>query len=340
MSGAGGRHPAPLPAEDHRCHLCELDYAELAIPRARQILAAVPDAAAAALDAVPAGRLRLAPDPGTWSPVEYLCHLRDVAVTSTIRLHRARTEDRPVVEPMLNDLRARRFRYVEADPAAVLAELGHTTAGLLDEIARVAEDGWDRTVTRLPGEVRTARWLVRHAAHEGRHHVADLRRAGTIDSVVRPRVAADVAVLAAILRDLHAREGYPMLEHRDLGAWLCRAPQHAAWVAERAGWAIGHVALVPPGRRDVAPTLVAEPAAVITRLFVARDARGQALGERLVRAATRAAADRGCRAVLDVLVSDLAATALYERLGWQRIGTATSVIGGTGYPAICFAAPS
>jgi hypothetical protein len=75
---------------------------------------------------------------------------------------------------MLNDLRARRFRYVDCDVGAVLGELAAAVAGLADELRRVEPDGWDRTVARLPGEVRTVRWLLRNAAHEGRHHLADI----------------------------------------------------------------------------------------------------------------------------------------------------------------------
>ena len=166
----------PLPAEDHRCPSCGLDYASLSIPDATAAITAMPANAAAAVATLDASRLRVQPEPGTWSAVEYLCHLRDVAVTTTVRLHRARTEDRPALEPMLNDLRARRFRYVDADPQAVLAELRRVVGGVSDEIARIAADGWTRTVTRLPGEERTVRWLVRHAAHECRHHLADFRR--------------------------------------------------------------------------------------------------------------------------------------------------------------------
>jgi len=329
----------PLPAEDHDCPSCGIRYADLTVDAAIGIVEGVPDAAAAALAEVPARRVRVSPDPGTWSPVEYLCHLRDVAATSTIRLHRARTEERPVLEPMLNDLRARRFRYVDADPAAVLAELGRMVAGLGDEIARVRVDGWERAVTRLPGEERTARWLVRHAAHEGRHHVDDLRRAGTVATVVRPRVEADVAVLAAILRDLHLHDHYPMRLQPDLGAWLCREPVLGAWVADHDGGVVGHVGLCLPAPDDPVSALVAEPAAIVSRLFVARDARGQALGERLVRAAWREAGQHGLRPMLDVLVRDAAAVALYERIGWQRIGTITHEIDGNSVPAICFAAP-
>jgi hypothetical protein len=164
----------PLPAEDHLCHACRLDYVTLAVADALGLIEQLPEQVRSAVGAVPRDRLRRRPDPGTWSVIEYLCHLRDVAATSTIRLHRVRTEDRPVLEPMLNDLRARRFRYVEHDPGAVLDELAWNVRGLLDEARRVTDDGWGRVATRLPGEERSARWLVRQAAHEGRHHVGDI----------------------------------------------------------------------------------------------------------------------------------------------------------------------
>ncbi|GAA4915213.1 DinB family protein [Actinomycetospora succinea] len=160
----------PLAAEDHEC--CGLRYAELSVAEACEILAAVPARARAAVAAVEHRHGR--PADGVWSVAEYVCHLRDVAMTFTIRLHRARTEDRPALEPMFNDLRARRFRYDDHDVDAVLDQLDVVTPGLLDEVARFGDADWDRTVTRLPHEERTARWLLRQAAHEGVHHVRDI----------------------------------------------------------------------------------------------------------------------------------------------------------------------
>ena len=71
-----------------------------------------------------------------------------------------------------------RFRYADADPHATIAEIGRIVGGVADEIACICADDWARTVTRLPGEERTMRWLVRHAAHECRHHLADIARVG------------------------------------------------------------------------------------------------------------------------------------------------------------------
>jgi hypothetical protein len=125
------------------------------------------------------------PHPQVWSVTEYACHLRDVYATYTIRLHRARTEDRPVMEPMFNDLRARRFHYNERDVVPVLDELAANAAGFCEEIACTGPQDWNRVATRLPGELRSARWLVRQAMHEGVHHLADIRAVGeTVDTNV------------------------------------------------------------------------------------------------------------------------------------------------------------
>jgi hypothetical protein len=166
----------PLPAEGHRCAECGVSYPDLGLDGAATIISGVPARAAGRCRPVPGARLRVRPDPAAWSALEYLCHLRDVYATCTIRLYRVRVEELPVLEPMLNDLRARRFRYNELDPIAVLDELARTAAGFLDEIDRMPADGWHRGATRLPAEWRTARWLVRHTAHEGVHHLADIRR--------------------------------------------------------------------------------------------------------------------------------------------------------------------
>jgi DinB superfamily len=164
-----------LAAEDHHCPSCGLHYLELSVHDGRAMVVEVGDRAAGLCRPVPSAALRVRPAPQIWSALEYLCHLRDVHATATIRLHRMRTEDAPTLEPMLNELRARRFRYNELDPDAVLDELDRTAAGFLDEIDRVPAGGWDRGATRLPGEWRTARWVVRHTAHEGVHHLADIR---------------------------------------------------------------------------------------------------------------------------------------------------------------------
>jgi hypothetical protein len=179
----GPRGVPPLAGEDHTCAECGIAYPTLTIETARAIIESLPGAAGAVVEHASARDLRRRPGPEVWSAQEYLFHLRDVCVTYTIRLHRARTEDRPVLEPMLNDLRARRFRYNDRSLDGLRDELAACAAGLGDEIGRLTPPDHERTVSRLAGEHRTARWLVRQAAHEVTHHLGDIRRC--LSEVVR-----------------------------------------------------------------------------------------------------------------------------------------------------------
>ncbi|MGI8415070.1 MAG: DinB family protein [Nakamurella sp.] len=177
MAAAGGPLP-PLVAEDYSCVDCGLSYSQITIVRAQRVIEEFPAAVRHAVLSLPLQTLRQRPDARAWSALEYVCHLRDVYVTSTIRLHRTRTENQPVLEPMLNDLRARRFRYNERDLAATLDELAAAVVGFCEETTRTHRSDWDRVATRLPGEQRTARWLIRQAMHEGVHHLNDIRMIG------------------------------------------------------------------------------------------------------------------------------------------------------------------
>jgi diadenosine tetraphosphate (Ap4A) HIT family hydrolase len=164
----------PLAAEDHVCPDCPMDFATTGPDDVRAIVTRVPGEARALLAAHPDDAWRTSGPDGSWSAAEYLCHVRDVYAVFTIRLHRARTEDDPPLEPMLNDLRARRFGYAQAALGPVVEQLDAHVAGFLAELGRVPDEGWDRPAHRYPGERRTALWLARQAAHEGRHHLSDI----------------------------------------------------------------------------------------------------------------------------------------------------------------------
>lgn len=165
-----------LPEEDHRCVECGVAYGLVTVTRAVESIRGLTADLRATIAPLPEPELHHAPQSGGWSITEYLCHLRDVYVTYTIRLHRTRTEADPVLEPMLNDLRARRFRYNDRDPYAVLDELQPVCDGFCDEVGRTTAAELERTATRLPGERRTALWLIRQAMHEGVHHRRDILR--------------------------------------------------------------------------------------------------------------------------------------------------------------------
>ncbi len=169
----------PLAAENYTCSRCALDYSEISMEHATGVIQSIPAAVGDAAFTIADHARRQRPSPPVWSVTEYVCHLRDVYASFTIRLHRVLTEDRPALEPMFADLRARRFRYNERDLAPILDELAANVAGFCEEIGLAGVQDWGRVATRLPDEERTARWLVRQAMHEGVHHLADIRAVGS-----------------------------------------------------------------------------------------------------------------------------------------------------------------
>ena len=187
MEGQPGENPIasrpsdrrlpPLAPEDFCCDICGIDYPTTTTDEALAAIATLPDRLRVTVQAIAGEVLRVRPSPEVWSPIEYLVHVRDVFTSATIRLYRTRTEDVPAVEPLFNDLRAARFSYSRRSAEAVLDEIADDVEGFLTEAGRMPEEGWDRLLRRLPGEARTARWLVRQTMHEGEHHLRDIQRA-------------------------------------------------------------------------------------------------------------------------------------------------------------------
>jgi hypothetical protein len=167
----------PLFAEDHTCKRCGLAYLALDVDTALGLVAEATATLAALLPSVEEAVLRRRPAPQVWSVVEYACHIRDVLLTYSVRVHRGVLEERPALDPMYGDWRAERFGYAAMPLDVLLVELGAAATGFAAEVGTVREDAWERTVVRRPSEVRTVRWLVRQAAHECVHHLADVTAA-------------------------------------------------------------------------------------------------------------------------------------------------------------------
>ncbi|MEC4018164.1 GNAT family N-acetyltransferase [Streptomyces sp. H27-D2] len=167
---------------------------------------------------------------------------------------------------------------------------------------------------------------------------------------VRPREQADLAACGRLLGEVHAQDGYPRNRPAEPAGWLSPPALLAAWVAESGGRLVGHVALCRdegdasarlwaerPGRSGAGP----ERAGVVSRLFVSPAARGLGVGGLLMAEVARGASARGLHPVLDVLASDAAAAALYERLNWQRLATVEERWGpGETVTVHCYAAPA
>ncbi len=120
----------------------------------------------------PAARRR--PSPGTWSPLEYGCHVRDVFRLFRTRLELVLAEDDPLFANWDQDATAVAERYAEQDPARVADELvsaADTAAALYDG---VAQPDWDRPGLRSNGSRFTVASLGRYHLHDVVHHLHDV----------------------------------------------------------------------------------------------------------------------------------------------------------------------
>lgn len=120
-----------------------------------------------------------------------------------------------------------------------------------------------------------------------------------------------------------------------------------SWVAELDGEIVGHVSVSGANGEDAVAMWArasGEPQkriAVLARLFVLAKARRRAIDARLTSAATEFARNSGRRPILDVMAKDRAAMRLYERLGWEHLGSTTHVFDGSeGVPAPCYVSPA
>ena len=164
---------------------------------------------------------------------------------------------------------------------------------------------------------------------------------------VRNRRPNDLDAAAAALVEVHRVDGYPVEGVDDPQAWLNPPGLLHAWVATVNEKVVGH-ALVTTAHSDVAAVdaWVKQGGDITTivvggRLFVAPAGRGHQLGTKLGRIMTDWAAHHSLDLVGDVMAKDTAAIAIYERLGWQRIGTAMHDTGhGTEVPAYLYVSPA
>ena len=144
--------------------------------------------------------------------------------------------------------------------------------------------------------------------------------------LVRPRTDADADAILELVAAVRALDRYPPFESADgyRDFFFGSAPQ-AAWVAERDGAVVGHVALHAKSLAETM-TLAAEQlgpdtaVTVVARLLVSPAARGERIGERLLEVAVGEGRARGLVPILDTVSRLTPAVALYERTGWKRIG--------------------
>jgi ribosomal protein S18 acetylase RimI-like enzyme len=140
---------------------------------------------------------------------------------------------------------------------------------------------------------------------------------------VRLRQGTDLQACVEALAEVHRKDDYPTRWPSDPVNWLTPPALLAAWVVADSDIIQAHLALVAGVKNDQLSEAARRPAneiATVTRLFVRPAARGNRLGERLLRTAGTYAVDHNLALVLDVVDEGRsAAIRLYERLGWHLV---------------------
>ncbi len=114
------------------------------------------------------------PDPGTWSALEYGCHVRDVCRVFAERLDLMQREQEPHFPNWDQDASAVSDRYWAQDPTRVAAEVRESGEAVAQAFSRVGEDQWQRTGVRSNGSQFTIETLGRYLLHDLFHHVRDV----------------------------------------------------------------------------------------------------------------------------------------------------------------------
>jgi GNAT superfamily N-acetyltransferase len=143
---------------------------------------------------------------------------------------------------------------------------------------------------------------------------------------IRPRAGDDMDALVELAATVQVADGYPGRRPLDLAAFLAASDAMGAWVAERQGAIVGHVALHRtslPVVMERAAAHLGRPAselAVVARLIVDPGSRRAGVGRALLTAAADEARRRGRHPILDVVTAYDAAVRLYEACGWHSTG--------------------
>lgn len=153
---------------------------------------------------------------------------------------------------------------------------------------------------------------------------------------VRQRVPTDLHDLAKVLISVSSAVGYPVegiATSAEAEAFINPAAIICAWVATLDDVIVGHVLVTKslPGntaaqayteQQKQQTTGLHRTAEVVSlgRFFVSPDAYRRGIGRLLLETATAWGEDQGEKLVLDVTTQRQDAIALYEKLGWRKIG--------------------
>ncbi len=118
--------------------------------------------------------VRQRPDPVTWSPLEYGCHVRDVCTIFTERVRAMLAGGHPSFANWDQDRAATEDRYEEQDTSEVADVIAASAAELSAAFVGVSGEQWGLTGARSGGSEFTVLSLGRYCLHDLAHHLVDV----------------------------------------------------------------------------------------------------------------------------------------------------------------------
>lgn len=161
------------PAPPETCAACRFDGSQYDRSDALGTLRALPVMWTQTLEGAPATTLTTRPEDRRWSAAEHLAHCADVAERTADLLGRALSSERVVLDEVPPDVLP-----VPGDASADHERLAAQLAAIAEAAAAVpARDRRWAAEVRTGDVVVDAAWLLRHAIHDGTHHLRDVGRA-------------------------------------------------------------------------------------------------------------------------------------------------------------------
>jgi hypothetical protein len=114
------------------------------------------------------------PRPGTWSPLEYACHVRDACRVFEGRVRQMLAEDGARFANWDQDEAAVDGSYPQQHPAAVAVEVADAALATSRAFAEVEGDQWQRRGLRGNGSHFTILTLGQYLLHDLHHHLVDV----------------------------------------------------------------------------------------------------------------------------------------------------------------------
>ena len=164
-------------AQDHeRCAACGFDGGAFDGAGLLDALCGLGPSWTALLDGA-GGLLRVRPEPGTWSAIEYAAHSRDITELHRWAVAEALTGTEPVLPGVEGDalIESAASDYGTADPGAVVAALATAATGMADAARSAGEPAWHLGLT-IGASRSSVRRLLEHALHDSTHHLDDVTR--------------------------------------------------------------------------------------------------------------------------------------------------------------------